>query len=544
MIDEVVQDEIERFRRWWGPFLDVSPELALDDTWPSAGVIDLLTFHLRLRTPSDWSHSALIRGSAAYLAAMAARCWQDFGADANVTMGPTGVVLTAKTGPALSSGGSTTVHVERELKKLLRYLPSPFPVLGEFSRMIAIDQNVISLFALGLCTGLTPLADEGPWLDETPESFKAHVETATKRLAMTSADRYARIFPDEPLGQVAELYLERLIYPPALMEEELPALGAVGGLVAFFHEYGVPREAQRRLAHNLTLSPDELTSHAGFCVYSALLDGNPSAEIQAIVQGRLRSNGLYRNAMMLARTELGLEGDWIGKSEYTDEIGRRFEIEKLLGFLPWIAISKKKLKESFSNMKFQAAIAAAVDFDREGAIQLVEEYLDSEPSDIEMRLQRIYLEAIGPESKERVYEMLRDLSSEPNADRDVRFNEMMATALFAREDVVGAKKHFKRAEECAAHQPFVRAELRNNLGWMLMQNGEMQEALRAFDAALETVPHSVTYLLNKGHVLWQLGRSDELELLGNQLLRLAPTNRSVFSILIAREAARRFQRPT
>ena len=539
MIDDIVRDERERFIKWWEPHLAVSPHLALDGSWPSVGVLDLLTFHLRLRTPSDWSHSAILRGAAAYLAYMAHDCWEAFGATPEVTMGSTGVIMTARSGPRLGSGQRVVVHVERELKKLIRFLPAPFPVLGEFSRLIAIDQNIVSLFAIGLCTGLTPVAEEGPWLDETPESFKEQIRLVTVKLAASSAERYGTLFPDETLGQVGELYLEQLIYPPALMEEELPALNAVNGMIAFFHEFRVPREAQFRLAGNLALSADEQISAAGFSVYAALLDAAPAVEMQGLVQSRLRSNGLYRNAMILARTGLGLDGDWIGRENYTEAIGRRFELERQLGYLPWVSISKRKLKESFSNLNFHSAIAAAADFDRDSAIDYTDRYLDEAPGDLDMRLQRIYLEAIAPDSKDRVLQMLRALSSEPDIDRQVRFNEMMSTALFAQEDFEGARRHLKLALECAQSQPFVRAELLNNLGWMQMQIGELEESLRNFDTALATQPHSITYLLNKGHALWQMGRNAEMEGVIAKLFELAPMHRSVFSILISREAVRR-----
>ena len=538
MIEESVTDEIAQFKAWWDPYLAVSPRLALDGSWPSIGVLDLLTFHLRLRSTGDWSHAAIIKGAAAYIAALAHDCWTKFGAEPRAFIDDTGICIEAHRGPFLKEGQRHFIAIERELRRALKTLPSPFPVVGDYKKLISIEQNMMSLFALGVCSGLSPFGD-GPWSDHSPESFDGPLSKALIHLASTTASNYERLFPDEPLGQVGELYLEKLIYPPMLMEEELPAWGAVQGMIGFFTQYQVPRDAMQGVAHNLALNADELISLAGFAMYAAVLEGEPSAEILGIVQGRQRTTGLLRPAMIAARDALGLGAEWIGQDEYTDAIGNRFTLEKRLGFLPWVSISKAKLRESFSDKRFQSALAAAIDFDLENAIALTDEILEESPDDIELRIQRVCLEALLPNSKESVHKMLRSFSSEPAALSEPRFHDLMGTCLVALEDVEGAKRSFRNGIELSQNRPTMQAEFQNNLGWVLMMNREYELALEQFERALKVFPESVSYLLNKGHSLWRLGRLEEMRGLADVVLRLAPTNRSVFSILVSRDAGTR-----
>ncbi len=538
MIEESVANEIAQFNAWWGPYLEGSPRLKLDGSWPAIGVLDLLTFHLRLRSTGDWSHAAIIKGAAAVIAALAHDCWQKMGAEPRAFVSDVGICLETMKGPGLKEGQRQFIAIERELRRALKALPSPFPVVGEYKQPISIEQNVISLFALGVCTGLSPFGD-GPWSDLTPERFEEPLSKALIHLASTSAHHYERLFPDEPLGQVGELYLERLIYPPMLMDEELPAWGAVQGMIGFFTEYQVPRDVMQAVAHNLALSPDELISLAGFTVYAAVLQGEPSPEILAIVQGRQRTNGLLRPAMIAAREAMGLGKEWIGQSEYTDEIGNRFVLEKRLGFMPWVSISKGKLRESFTSRPFQSALAAAIDFDLENAIALTDSILEETPDDVELRIQRVCLEALLPNSKESVHRMLRSFSSEPAALAEPRFHDLMGTCLMALEDIEGAKRSFKTGIELTSSKPTMQAEFQNNLGWVLMMNREFEPALEQFERALKVFPSSVSYLLNKGHSLWRLGRLEEMRALADSIVALGPTNRSVFSILVSREAGAR-----
>ena len=538
MIEESVTDEVAQFKAWWDPYLAVSPRLALDGSWPSIGVLDLMTFHLRLRSTGDWSHAAIVKGAAAYIAVLAHDCWTRMGAEPRAYIDDTGICIEALRGPFLKEGQRHCIAIERELRRALKTLPSPFPVVGEYKKLISIEQNMISLFALGVCSGLSPFGD-GPWSDHTPESFDRPLSQALIHLASTAATNYERLFPHEPLGQVGELYLEKLIYPPMLMEEELPAWGAVQGMIGFFTQYQVPRDVMQAVAHNLALNPDELISLAGFAMYAAVLEAEPSPEIMGIVQGRQRTTGLLRPAMIAAREALGLGPEWIGQDSYTDAIGSRFALEKRLGFLPWVSISKAKLRESFADKRFQSALAAAIDFDLENAIGLTDEILEESPDDIELRIQRVCLEALLPNSKESVHKMLRSFSSEPAALAEPRFHDLMGTCLVALEDVEGAKRSFRNGIELSANRPTMQAEFQNNLGWVLMMNREYEPALEQFERALKVFPQSVSYLLNKGHSLWRLGRLEEMRVLADEVLRLAPTNRSVFSILVSRDAGTR-----
>jgi len=152
-----VENLRDEFVEKWNKFLSRSPLLVLDGTWPSVGTLDLLTFHLRLRQDLNEGHLKLIKGVSAYLAVMAARIWSTYGGKVEVFENQTGIGISYT-----NNDEEFEINIERELKNFLKNIPSPLPVIGEFERMVSFDYNMLSLFGLGIITGLTPVG-EGTW---------------------------------------------------------------------------------------------------------------------------------------------------------------------------------------------------------------------------------------------------------------------------------------------------------------------------------------------------------------------------------------------
>lgn len=265
MIESSVQVLLDNFTRKYSFGGEEQPLLNLDYNWPSIAVVEALLFPLRLRTELTEEENERIRGAAAYIASVALTCWKSFNVEAQLVPGEQGVKLIAVSGYKLSDGNPFTVYIEEVLRKILKTPPNPFPVIESFEREISIDYKYISLFAYGVCYGLTPFG-EGPWQNETLASFATPVEAVTKEIARQWASYYARVFPSEPLGQVAELYLNQLIYPPVLLQEGFPAVTGVKGFFNFLNDFQIPNDQGFALAQNLALTNDEIVSQVGVAV--------------------------------------------------------------------------------------------------------------------------------------------------------------------------------------------------------------------------------------------------------------------------------------
>ncbi len=167
----IERTEAEFFTEFWRPYLEVSPELALDGSLRSLRVIDGLTFPLRKKSPLSSFEKAVLRGSAAYLA-----------------------VTAEKAAPVPVS----FPELERELANLLLTLPRPLPVLPDFKPLLLESDDFVSPFALGVYT------------DHRPE----HVETVLKRLTGGKVSSIAEAFPPKVAPGA----------PPALSADEMNAV--------------------------------------------------------------------------------------------------------------------------------------------------------------------------------------------------------------------------------------------------------------------------------------------------------------------------------
>src|SRR3712207_2833311 len=98
MISAIVKERCEAFRNFWNDNLAVSSAYMLDGTWPSLGVLDLLTDSSRGRKELSQFEDAIIAGTAAYLAVMAHECWSLMGVSVAVEDRGYGVMIRALEG--------------------------------------------------------------------------------------------------------------------------------------------------------------------------------------------------------------------------------------------------------------------------------------------------------------------------------------------------------------------------------------------------------------------------------------------------------------
>lgn len=513
----------DAFVQYWTPYFGGVPLLRLDGTWPSLGIVDLLTFNLRGVAELSAPQRAHLRGAAAYLACLTAECWKAAGVDVALSLDEErGIVITASGGRYLSEGQNFRVNVELELGRVLRNPPRDFPVLASFSRVISPDHNLVGLFGIGLATGLTPFGD-GPWLNETPDTFQPFIEAVERVLARQCVEYYQAVFPREQLGQVGELYLNQLVYPPAVMGEPLPAQRAVRGLVRFQREFGFDEKTMLTLAANLARSPDELLSCAGLAYYAAATDGRLAPEVIAAAQIKGAYVGLLRRPMLEVREALGRRADWITQEERLSEDEVRFDVEIRLGFLPWIVLPRRKALLP----KNRPILDALAHFDYQRALSLLDSAIGESPGEIELRLQRASLLFLTGEF-DAAHADLRELLAEPGCEENSQVLNQIGLCELTMGLQDDAATHLRlayRYRDAKLDEPH---KVANDYAWSLILAERFAEALPVLEEALATDPCPVTTLLNKAFALRSLGREAELVETEKRLLDLAPTDRRVF----------------
>ena len=536
MIDAAVQTELKKFKAFWAAPLAVSPYLALDDSWISISVIDSLTFALRGKQEFDEFERKLIRGAAAYIACMAADCWEAFGAEAAVEFQDTGILMRASKGPGIAKGDEFILHVERDLRVLLETVPIPFQIFSTFERVISPTENFISPFAFSVFCGLTPTA-EGAWAKETPLSFAENIEKVVKHLAGTAAAAYERIYPDEPIGQVPELYLRSLIYPLTMQDEDLPLRRAVRGTTEFFKEFKISAAKASQLAHNLARLPDERISGVGY-VFASVLMPALSPELRALAFSNGTTTGLYRRAMLDVREHFGQGGDWLGKSEYSEDDANQISKEIDLGYFPWLRMSKARVLASAGDDEIQKLLISFCEFNMKQSLLAIDQLIELTPDDMQLRLQRCFLDLVNGdiEGGER---SLKTLLSEPLAEDQPMIYDLAGSVQIIMRNLNAADLYMKRARTLAVGDPALYAEVLNNSGWLELLSGKNDRAMEYLEESLRQVPDQLVALLNKATVLHQQPGNPETAELDRRLLELAPANRQVFRALVFDVAASR-----
>jgi len=531
MIAPAVQAEVRKFKNFWEPYLGVSPFLALDESWFSIGVIDALTFALRKKTELTAFERTLIRGASAYLASMAARCWSSFGAVTVVEFRETGIVLRAIEGPGIENGEEVIAHVERDFGAMLESLPRPLPIFATFSRIVSDVENFVAPFAFGLFSGLLPSL-EGPWEKETPASFAENLDKLQRYLAVGCATTYARLFPKERFGQVPELYLRGLIYPLTLMDEDLPVRSSCKALLEFAKEFQLDRAALLALAYNLSQLPDERISQTGFVVYSAACPGALSPEILARGYYWGTAGGVLRQALKDVRAEyLGIGEDWLDKATYSEAEQEEIKKELRLYYLPWVKLPMARVLSSSADTRLRQALRALSEFDMNQSILLLDQLIEANPDDFEIRLQRIHLELLSA-NFEQAEEDLKTLYTEPGSENVGQLFNLLGMFQLGQGNLQQTEKYLKHAQALTLTHPLLYSEVCNNLGWFYLISDKLKEAHRAFDESLRVVPDAVNVLLNKSTALHQENREDEAALIDKRLLELSPFERAVFRGLV------------
>jgi len=509
----------ERFVTRWNVRCAEVPALELDETWPSVGVLDLLTLTLNGKPEFDPGDKELVRAIALYLAGIIGNAWETFGTLAHCDDGPAGAVLTGET-----AEGPATLEIEKELTSLLQQRPTSLQIYSGFTRQISTAQGWIGAFAIGCSTGLSP-AVRGVWEGESPETFKDNIEKVLVSFGRSAVAYYERVFPDELSGQIGELYLAGGIIPPLGIGEPYPAITGSSALLTQLRQMKIAKKRTLQFAQNLAASPDEHLSSIGLALSGALLEGPPSPALLALSERKGRFSGLLRPALAQLRSIAGLYPDWIREENVESA---RIDLEKQLGFLPWLQLPGDFIARHWSERKVRRICEALSYFDYDTAADLCDVLIAEEPRQFELRLQRIYLSIINRKFEE-AEAALRMLLSEPECETEPRLFSLWGIVSLSIGNTEEALRHLAFAYSAATIGHAQRGSITNDYGWALLQQGRAEEALPLFTEAKRVGGSLLTVTLNEAAALKILGRREEEKRALAECCQLSPLDKRVFT---------------
>ncbi|HQH26252.1 MAG TPA: tetratricopeptide repeat protein [Oligoflexia bacterium] len=529
VIAAAVQEERRVFQERWNSLLEVSPVLLLDGSWPSVGVLDLMTYSLRLAPELTIEGQRLLKGAAAYIACLIHDAWSNAAVETELTDSAGGISITAYGGSLFPAGGVISINIETELEKCLKELPSPFAVTNEIYVPISFESNLVSFFALAVAFGRTPLFAGLLGSDKDSPVCPLWECRITDWIAKSCADYYARVYPFEPVGALPELYASGMVFPPLLTDKGCIFNATTDRMISFLSQQGFSLEDLRQAAKNLVQNPDENISCFGLALYAVVCDEYPAPAVIAAVQAKKRIMGLLRNPVVHMRERLQLGSDWVIAGLNSAEERKRFEIEEALRLVPWLSLSCARIEADNRQKRLQPFLKALCLFDMEEASRVLDVLLVEFPEDSELLLQKADLLLIRGEKK-KAQELCEAISEKANCG-GARFYKTWGVCALALGDYQAAVEHLKAGILLNEAESTLEGELLNNYAWALVQSGHQEAALEVLDLALKSNQSAVTPLLNKGHILWKMGRFTEVSKLRKTLFELAPTDRRVFATL-------------
>lgn len=503
----------------------------LDNTWPSVGLLDSITFLLRDDQPRTPEQEVVIRATAGYIGRIAARCWERFGAEVKLDIDDTGIYIAATKGPQIPNGETFRVEIERLIDSFLRTDPSPLAVFADLERPMQFDYPRLNVFAHGLMFAICPHGN-GAWAGLEPANFKNEIAEVEKELAADCARWYERVHPTERLGQVAELYLQHAVYPPTLYGEKFPLRFAAEGLAQYIEEQKLAPTSLKSLATNLARSADERLSSLGLALYAAVIDELPSLELIVVGETKGPYASLLRGAAMVLRTELKLGSDWLLNPNHKEDIQKRFRIERALGFHPWLTLPPKYVASAQHEEKLFELVRAVSNLQLKDAITAAEQILLDTPNDLDVRVQRIFLDIMLGDTK-KMDKSIRSLLTEPGAESIPDIYDLWATVASMERDLPRCVERLAKAYSLVSDRDERFVGIASRYARSLFAQQNYTKCLQVLSQIREPRFQPLDTLGMKMQAHFLLNQTADWSSTCEQIQNLAPTFRGLMSLLIA-----------
>ena len=523
------EDLVLRYKR----LEDYSPHYVLDGSWQSLETLNLIYLGLAGNIVGDGEATDLVTDISAYLATVAATFWSEFDSYVSAySSAAHGITIKATGGEACGEEGAHEIRIEKDLFKLITDPPQVIEIIPGFSRPLVPGDNFLKHYAFGLFTGRSSFG-KGVWEGAGFAKTETWHDGLLKVLAKESAEHYGRIFSDEELGKVAELYLNKIFWPPAFSSEPSLGIGGAFGLLMFFEEFGIAPDKQASLLKNLIVFGDETCSNAAKALFTASLGSLPTTDEVYLFASQSRLTRILRPTVTLIRRETGLVEEWITSEPEEDHL-LSFEIERAFGFLHWVKFSEQKVLNRSPELS-EVILNLAIGETKKASYDL-EKLIDEDPRDLELRVQQAYLFLDAGEF-ERCEAGLRQLLTETGGEQEARLFHCLGLCSFTKGEPEKALGYLRSARSMPARDAYAEAELDYTyaLGLFMTEDykGAEKQAQLNKKASKRYCHFENDMLLLR--VYERLGRYDEHRELLEKLVVFCPFHREVFSAIWSKE---------
>jgi hypothetical protein len=523
-IEPGVNQLLFSLKEYWDRYKTVHPSYELDNSWLSLGVIDLLTFSYRFSVPDSGVEHARFREISGYLATVLAYVWKEYEIDSTISInGDEGIILSGTRG-----NDRIIFKLEEELKNRFGNMKNQFPVFKDYDRPLTFDSTIIHLFMIGPAIGWSTECTF-PWHESSEERDKTAIKFQ-KIIARQYAKWFSRVVPENPLLQVPELYLQKLILPVFLGDKHPPLLSAAEATGSYLKNLGFSRSQLKAIGRDLVNAPDEILASYGILLHIAMCD--PEETIDPLVIGSARSKNaliplqrmaLYKTAQIFGRT-----WNWFKENNEGKRSVFQYNIEQNLGMLSWFTLPYQKIMTLCKESWFQSFLDALFKFDIRTASRILDEQLELYPGDIDLRVQRVKFLMLQRDF-DKAHESFKQLLSEPEADKNPHFFNNWGYISLELGEPDSAARYFKAALAICNDSNDFKAEILNNLAWSYMGIGKIEDAEALLNECISIASNPLTPLLNKAAIAWEERRIDEIYSIRKKIVALAPHDRRVFS---------------
>lgn len=519
---------IDSFKEYWARYKGAHASYALDDSWMSLGVVDLITFPFRISFPTKGEGLNRFRGSVAYSALVLSEFWVQYGLEVKITADEeNGIQIIAKRGD-----DTVSFLIEDEFTTFFQMfsesLPPTFQVFKDFARPFSADSNMFHAFLHGPVIGYSDICSF-PW-NEDPDAFESAIEIFQKLVARQNAEWFSRVVPTNPLLQVPEFYLKRLVFPPYLCDKNPPLVSVADAASGYLKSFGLTPPQLKGIGRDLCFAPDEILSSYGALLYLSMCEVGDKIDpvILACARPKVNYFAIQRLAIQGIAHHFGRSWDWV-QGQCRDERSLFvYEQEKYFGMLPWFTLDGGSISSYFSEEWFKEFISYCMDYNLTKAIKVLDLQIEKDPGDIDLRVQRIKLSMIARDLQD-AHERCKRLLSEPEADSNPQFFNLWGYILLDLGEPDGASRYFKAGLAVCPEDGNLRSEMLNNLAWSYLGVGKIREAEDLLDESISISKCPVTALLNKGAIAWEERRIEDLYAIREKAIKLAPHDRRVFA---------------
>ena len=221
MIEDVVRKEANRFTDFWNQVFFDYPQLKLDRTWPSIGIIDKILFPLRTKESFNFTDYDFIKGAAAYIGIIAHNNWSRYD-NVKCDLKLTGDNVKDFVLLAQDKEDEIAIYLCKSLENILKGSNKEVNFFAKDKRFFTYNENLLSPCSMGIVSGLSNLVS-GKWSKYSIKEFEKNKINLTQVFCIPdmaiNTNRY------QALSELGCRYVVNdLFYPEPKFQTKLPMI--------------------------------------------------------------------------------------------------------------------------------------------------------------------------------------------------------------------------------------------------------------------------------------------------------------------------------